>query len=188
MPKAEEQDELALQIGRELKQTRDAQGMAVMELHRRTGISRTVLQGYEAGRFKPGSGELKRLCEALGISPTKLLFGREDFGRDDPSTSRVDGLEANAAKAAIVIGLLSSDERRAVMTIVTRLLEARIGGGDLQKLMDLADAALPAIAGEPGLDAAADAAVRKLAETRPDLVAGEERTQDLAAKGRRRKT
>ncbi|WP_370654326.1 helix-turn-helix domain-containing protein [Rhodoferax sp.] len=64
-------------IASELQVARKRAGLTVAELHRRTGISRTVLQGYKAGKFAPGSIELRKVCEVLGVTPNRVVFGNK---------------------------------------------------------------------------------------------------------------
>lgn len=71
-------------ISYEIKRAREGAKLSILELSARTGISKTVLHGYERGRTKPGARELKLLCEALKVSPNRLLFGVDDF--DAPRT------------------------------------------------------------------------------------------------------
>ena len=42
-----------------------------------SGISRATLYSYESKGTKPGTRELRILCEALNISPSFLIFGEE---------------------------------------------------------------------------------------------------------------
>lgn len=63
----------------ELKKAREAKGLTFSDLHRLTGISRTTLHDYESSRSMPGAKELVKLCQALEVSPNRLLLGVEDL-------------------------------------------------------------------------------------------------------------
>lgn len=56
-------------IGLRIKATREARKLSLTDMHNKTGLSRTVLTNYEAGRHKPGAREIKLICDALQISP-----------------------------------------------------------------------------------------------------------------------
>jgi transcriptional regulator with XRE-family HTH domain len=140
-------DNLAEQIGKEIDRARTVSGLTVSELHRRTGISRTVLQGYEAGRFKPGARELYLIARALSVSPNKLLFGRDDVREPDPLESMLGAPDraANVAKLSIIFSVLSREEQRAMLTLVSLLAEARMGGRDkVAQVLAAADAMVSA--------------------------------------------
>lgn len=62
----------------ELKSAREAKNLTFSDLSRATGISRTALHDYESGRSKPGARELVKLCEALQVTPNRLLLGSEN--------------------------------------------------------------------------------------------------------------
>ncbi|HEX5684863.1 MAG TPA: helix-turn-helix transcriptional regulator [Ideonella sp.] len=142
-PTDQESDPLAQQIGSELASARREKGLSVSELHRTTGISRTVLQGYEAGRYKPGARELRLLSEALDCSPNRLLFGHDEF-RKRTSVDELLGDQNSAIRAArfaIVFQLLTNEEQRAVLSLLSLLVEGRAGGREqLAKQLSVVDA------------------------------------------------
>jgi transcriptional regulator with XRE-family HTH domain len=147
-----EGDDLAAQIGREIGRARVARNLSVSELHRRTGISRTVLQGYEAGRYKPGARELRLLAETLDCSPNRLLFGDEEFRK----RTHLDGLLGNAdkvatgAKIGILFSHLTIEEQRAVLALVGLMVEARIGGREkLAEVLGVAEQMLRSLEADP---------------------------------------
>jgi transcriptional regulator with XRE-family HTH domain len=61
------------QMGRRLKQLREARDLSRQELAERADISREYLRRLEAGRQDPTVGTLQRLAKALGVKVTKLL-------------------------------------------------------------------------------------------------------------------
>lgn len=119
-------------IAIELRRAREAKGLSHSELNRLTGISRTVLYGYEVGRTKPGAREIKLLSEALEVTPNRLILGTDEpFRRAmlrgkikqkiSPSTSKVTfGLFSQALMSA-----LDNDQADAIMTLLISLVEGR---------------------------------------------------------------
>jgi transcriptional regulator with XRE-family HTH domain len=64
-------------IGLRIKAAREGLGFSQIDMHNKTGLSRTVLINYEAGRHKPSAREIKLICDALQISPNFLIYGTE---------------------------------------------------------------------------------------------------------------
>jgi transcriptional regulator with XRE-family HTH domain len=64
-------------FGIELAKARKRSGLTNSTLQELTGISRPSLIGYEAGRNVPGAGQIRTLCQALRVTPNKLIFGTE---------------------------------------------------------------------------------------------------------------
>jgi transcriptional regulator with XRE-family HTH domain len=118
-------------VGAELRKARERSGKTISELHRETGISRTVLQGYEASRFAPGAAELKRLCKALKVSPNLVIFGEETPLDEKPLLSAYVGDMSNSmgpTRLALVLHLLSAAELTAILNLVESILISRTGG------------------------------------------------------------
>lgn len=141
-PKSKDGDQLAQEIGKRIERARTSKNLSVSELHRLTGISRTVLQGYESGRYKPGAREIRLLSDKLDCSPNRLLLGRDDFRQE----SHLDDLfgdtasTTNAAKFAVIFQLLTMEEQRAILSLLTLLAEARVGGkSNLSKMLSAVD-------------------------------------------------
>jgi transcriptional regulator with XRE-family HTH domain len=123
----DENDQLAKAIGERLTSALERQGLSVTDLHKRTGISRTVLLAYTRGNYAPGSRELKLICEQLDVTPTMLLFGSNEISA---SAYRFGDLRlsSDAARGLVfmtVVGSLTSSEQDAVMTLVESILIAR---------------------------------------------------------------
>jgi transcriptional regulator with XRE-family HTH domain len=122
-------------VGAELRKARERSGKTISELHRETGISRTVLQGYEASRFAPGAAELKRVCKALNVSPNLVIFGEENPLDEKPLLSAYVGDMSHSmgpTRLALVLHLLSAAELTAILNLVESILISRAGG--VQKL------------------------------------------------------
>ena len=93
----------------------------------------------------PGSRELRELCQALAISPNKLLFG-VDFpfqartvvtalGELDASESA----QVSATRLVLLAKLLASDERNAVLTLMHSVAVARHGDAKVKETLAAAD-------------------------------------------------
>ncbi len=54
-------------LGRDLRACRDASGLTLAQLSRKTGIPPHVLDHYEMGKGEPRLFDLIRLCRALGV-------------------------------------------------------------------------------------------------------------------------
>lgn len=119
-------------IAIELRRGREAKGLSHSDLNRITGISRSVLFGYESGRTKPGTKEIRLLAQALQVNPNRLLFGT-----DEPFKPRT-GLRAlvkfRQSPAIILIATilipmifatLDDEQIESVLTLLASLVEAR---------------------------------------------------------------
>ena len=131
-------------VSAEVRKARERADMTVSDLHRETGISRTVLQGYEAGRFVPGGMELKKLCQVLKVTPNRILFGEEKPLEDKPLLASFIGDVSKAsgtAKLAIALQVLSSEELSSLLSLVESIVIGRVGGAKkLQEMLCAVDA------------------------------------------------
>lgn len=116
----------------ELKRAREAKNLSHTDLYRLTGISRSVLSGYETGRTKPGAKEIKLLCEALSVNPNRLLFGSEEPFKPYKGLRGLARMRKSPAGMALYIGLmpimmatLDDDQMEAILTILISMVEAR---------------------------------------------------------------
>lgn len=118
-------------VSAEIRKARERADMTVTDLHRETGISRTVLQGYEAGRFVPGALELKRICQVLKVTPNRIVFGDERPMEQKPLLEAFIGdvnRASGTAKLAIALQVLSSAELSALLSLVESIVITRVGG------------------------------------------------------------
>lgn len=119
-------------IAIELRRAREAKGFTHTDLHRKTGISRSVLFGYETGRTKPGAKEIRLLSEALQVNPNRLLFGN-----DEPFKPRTGlrslaklrnshmGVIAATIIVPVVFATLDDDQLESLLVLLASLVEAR---------------------------------------------------------------
>lgn len=162
----------------ELVRARKDAGWTQNELHQRTGISRDAIKGYESGRNMPGSRELRVLCEALGVSANRVLWGRDDF---QGAAGPVKGIFADPAmeqatlalRMFILMGLLTKQEQEAIFTLIEPIIVGRKGGREeVRKAFAAAGVLGHELQGE----------VEKIAETIMKDAMTEERVAELNAK------
>lgn len=92
----------------------------------------------------PGARELRELCQALEISPNKLLFGTE-YPFQEPKFEEiiVDHPEhelLSHGRLIALLNLVTADERQAVITLLRSLALARHGEEKVKAEMTDADA------------------------------------------------
>lgn len=118
-------------IAAELAAARAKAGVSHSDLHRLTGISRSVLFGYENGRTKPGAKEIRLLCDALKVSPNRLIYGSDESQfKDEPSLIYEIGLDkSNTGEIglATLMRMLNKEEHLALLTLTRSILVARHG-------------------------------------------------------------
>lgn len=118
-------------IGSRIALARERFGLTQTKLAERTkrsdpegrGVPRTVLIGYESGKFLPGARELRVLCEALELDIVWLLYGYEDLTKEESEREeatrllRYPGLDLQF-ELAISIARLKKHEQEAIATLV----------------------------------------------------------------------
>lgn len=142
-------------IAGRLRALRERYKLSQTQFHQRTkeadpegkGISRTVLIGYESGKFKPGARELRILCAAFNVGPGWLLLGSDGNGEDD-----LEGLKAglfgglgepdlaDVFRLALGLAALKPHEREAIGSLVHSLSNARRGAPSAEAINWLAEA------------------------------------------------
>lgn len=128
----------------ELIKARNERGLTQAALAEKSGLSLSAVKAYESGRNMPGARELRELCQALQISPNKLLFGTElpfaprtltnmlvDADSDDQVVFRM--------RLALIANMLAADERDAVSTLVQSIAIARHGEAKIRETIKEAD-------------------------------------------------
>jgi len=112
-----------ISLGKRIREVREKRGLSLEGLSRLTklmdsekvGISRTVLTGYEKGKFKPGARELRVLFETLGLTPNWLILGRSDPERIQAKFASEKEFEGELLKA---IRTLDSDSLNGVAHLI----------------------------------------------------------------------
>lgn len=128
----------------ELIQARTLQGLTQSQLSTKCGVSLSAIKSYESGRNLPGARELRELCQALEISPNKLLFGSEAPFKERSYANLLLDAEGedehvSRARSTILLGLMASDERNAVLTLLRSLAIARHGEAKVKEALIAAD-------------------------------------------------
>lgn len=131
----------------ELINARTERGFSQAHLAEVSGVSRSAIKGYESGRNMPGARELRALCQALHVTPNRLLFGTEapSFAGDD--ASRVEAMlrsdpEDKAvprARLAAIGDLLTSEETSSLLLLAQAIATARHGAERVRQTLLGAD-------------------------------------------------
>jgi transcriptional regulator with XRE-family HTH domain len=61
------------QLGAAVAEARIKAGLTQLELAKRAELDEATIKALEQGQYKPESGELSRLAEALGVDELELL-------------------------------------------------------------------------------------------------------------------
>ena len=105
-----------------LKQSREALGISMQELARRTGISAATICRYEAGAASPPLDKLLTLSEALEMDP-EILTGGSGEGEDAVTRAAVRTDREFIRKAGYAYPRMS-DEERIRLNLLFEMLEA----------------------------------------------------------------
>lgn len=121
-----------LMFASEIIKVRQDRGLTQSQLSDQSGVSLSAIKGYETGRNLPGARELRAICTALRVSPSKLLFGTEQPFADKEWLSLSTSVNeeedtVQRARAAALLHLLSSDERQSVLTLIKSIAVSRHG-------------------------------------------------------------
>lgn len=128
----------------ELIRARTELGLTQSKLAEQSGLSVSAIKAYESGRNLPGARELRELCQALQVSPNKLLFGTElPFKNRTFANLLVDAVDEDdhvlQGRTMLLMQLLTKDEQRAVGTLVSSLAVARHGADKAKEHATAAD-------------------------------------------------
>lgn len=128
----------------ELIKVRTDLGLTQSQLSGISGLSLSAIKAYESGRNMPGARELRQLCNALQVSPNRLLFGKElPFEQrtvmDQLTYGEPENEAVARARAMTLFPLLASDEREAIFTLIRSLAVARHGVEEVENAMTGAD-------------------------------------------------
>lgn len=169
-------------IAIQLKASREARGLSISQLHTTTGIARTALHDYEAGRYKPGANEIRKLCTALGITPNKLLTGRDNPETPETPLEKVFGTSSEGvkiAKAGRLLHMLPPDERDAFYKLLLGLVSARYSAEQVTESLEAVDVLMGVMnfaavrVTNPDEEISEETARKRIAEINPDVVSDE---------------
>lgn len=151
-------------IGRRIREAREARGLTQQALsvrskwmdHEQKGISRTAVIGYESGTSRPGTRELRMLCETLQVTPNHLIFGSEEPFQvlNAAREGMTQHLLGDAVQLAFVLAALKGHERDALVSLTLALAGRQLGDVRLSGLRTTAMLVTPDI----------EAALKKMAE------------------------
>lgn len=65
-------------IGKRLRTLRRAHALTQAELAKKAGLSPTTIIGIERGQHEPQVRTIRKLAEALGIAPERIILGERD--------------------------------------------------------------------------------------------------------------
>lgn len=179
----------------QLKRRREELGLSIVDLHKATGIARTALHDYEAGRYKPGLTEIRKLCAALRVTPNRLVVGRDDLERQPTALEETFGVgpqDVRLVKLVRLTSMLPPDEQEAVMTLVLGLVTSRYAKARVTEEMSAVDLAmgitnLMTKATKEGVadKVTPEYAAKAIGEVAPDLVSEERAKQAAERKPRK---
>ncbi len=130
-------------IGDRIRAAREARGLSQTALAARTqmgdstgkGVGRTVLFGYESGKFRPGAREIRLLCQALSVTPNWLILG-DEAASTQASMELVRKRDLIAAvRLAMAISILKPHERAGFQSLVLSLAGRQLGDMRLSSLL-----------------------------------------------------
>lgn len=131
-----------MSIASELIKAREDLGLTQSQLAAKSQVSLSALKGYETGRNMPGARELRELCQALQITPNKLLFGTDtpfrkvgDFAEGIDERSN----HVRRERIAALVHLLSFEESYAIYRLVHSIAIARHGDASVRGALEVAD-------------------------------------------------
>jgi transcriptional regulator with XRE-family HTH domain len=124
----------AFTFGAALIKAREVKGFTQRQLADASGVSLSAIKAYESGRNLPGARELREICQAVEVSPNRMLFGVEQPFSDRTTLDVL--LQATSTpldehllplRLGTLAALLAPEERDSLLTLATSLAVARHG-------------------------------------------------------------
>jgi transcriptional regulator with XRE-family HTH domain len=109
-----------MDIGKRLRELREAKGLSQGDIERRAGLLRSYISRVEGGYTAPSLATLERFAKALEVEPYQLLFPGE--GR--PVALKVSAQASLSKPAKRLVRLfegMSSSNRRVLLTLALKL-------------------------------------------------------------------
>lgn len=132
-----------LSFASEVIKARNELNLTQSQLAASSGLSLSSIKSYESGRNMPAARELRELCQALQVSPNKLLFGKELPFSQSVADALADGESENEAVSRVrtmfLIGMLASNEQQAIFTLAKGIALARHGDAKVKEALIAAD-------------------------------------------------
>lgn len=125
-------------VGENIRRYRKARGISIVRLAEKVGMTEGAIRHYESGIRTPGEAQLRKIAQALDVSPKMLedhkitsardLVGallqlEDEFGLvpdEDGSGLRIDPRAARAPKASIAIKAWGDMRQRLIAGEITQ--------------------------------------------------------------------
>ncbi len=109
-----------MDIGKRLRELREAKGLSQGDIERRSGLLRSYISRVEGGSTAPSLLTLDKFAKALDVEPYQLLY----HGEGKPSAVRVPeqaSLSKPLKKLAKLFEGMSSPNRKLLLTLASKL-------------------------------------------------------------------
>lgn len=109
-----------MDIGKRLRQLREAKGLSQGDIERRSGLLRSYISRVEGGYTAPSLATLDKFAKALEVQTYQLLF----HGEGRPTPAKVPdqaGLSKSASKLLKLFDSISSAHRKLLLTMASKL-------------------------------------------------------------------
>jgi transcriptional regulator with XRE-family HTH domain len=122
-----------------LAEARRAKGLRFMDMAHLTGMRPNQVSRYETEGKHPGLVQLRRLADALEVSPSWLVYGTEKPFQQDNLVERLASMDRSlgASVLAVAASVLDRDDRRAVATLVLHLCRLQRGDEETDQLFQM---------------------------------------------------
>jgi transcriptional regulator with XRE-family HTH domain len=109
-----------MDIGKRLRELREAKGLSQGDIERRSGLLRSYISRVEGGYTAPSLATLEKFSKALEVEPYQLLYRGE--GRPVAlKTPEQVGLSKPVKKLAKLFEGMSSSNRKALLMLAAKL-------------------------------------------------------------------
>jgi transcriptional regulator with XRE-family HTH domain len=162
---AQQSESPEAQFGDRLAEVRQSKGWRQAEVGRRAGMSVNQVSRYETGDLVPALKQIRRLADAVEVSPSWLIYGVEDpFGVSGGGAERLRGLSIDQAvpRLAIAVAELDQIDRRAITQLVFHLLELQRGTEAADHLMQVTGMVAEQFASSDALEQEMDAVAERM--------------------------
>ena len=111
-----------MDIGKRLRELREAQGLSQGDIEHRSGLARSYLSRAENGYTTPSLRSLERWADALEVDLYQLFFA----GHDQPKAPELQApMDAQDRKLWGILGQMPVEDRALVMSIARELVKRK---------------------------------------------------------------
>jgi transcriptional regulator with XRE-family HTH domain len=108
----------AMDIGKRLRQLREAKGLSQGDIERRSGLLRSYISRVEGGYTAPSLSTLEKFARALEVEPYQIIYqGDRPVA---PKVSDQSGISKPAKRLVKAFEGMSSANRRLLLTMATQ--------------------------------------------------------------------